>query len=341
MSSQKKTSMKKISSTAKRTKRAPYSKSSESARSGQTELWHIAEPLLEFAHGQRMEYPRDGLYLFDPCDSQKRPKSTRFGVIGTHQGIERFARLSARMRSYIPVPVPGPSSRKIEPQHLPFPGFEEAFNSEWPEQPVAVIDDITLEEIEETIRIQDRHEAIHGCVDLFVSRLERKDNRLEDPPSFWFVIIPEIVYELGRPQSRVPRADAITGTVTISKKKAEGFKISPSLFAEEQQGADVYEYATHFRRQLKARLLKSKIVTQIVRETTLAPEDFTKANGMPLRRLEDPATVSWKLGTGAYYKGGGRPWQLAQVRAGDDLPVRLRPPFKRMGGRLPGSAFFT
>lgn len=37
---------------------------------------------------------------------------------------------------------------------------------------------------------------------------------------------------------------------------------------------------------------------------------------MPLRRLEDPATVAWKLGTGAYYKGGGRPWQLAHVRPG-------------------------
>jgi len=48
----------------------------------------------------------------------------------------------------------------------------------------------------------------------------------------------------------------------------------------------------------------------------LAPDDFKKANGMPLRRLEDPATVAWKLGTGAYYKGGGRPWQLANVRPG-------------------------
>jgi hypothetical protein len=59
--------------------------------------------MLEFAHGQRMEYPRDGLYLFGPCDSEKRPKSTRYGVIGTREGIERFARLSARMRGYIPM----------------------------------------------------------------------------------------------------------------------------------------------------------------------------------------------------------------------------------------------
>src|SRR5215472_5830153 len=36
----------------------------------------------------------------------------------------------------------------------------------------------------------------------------------------------------------------------------------------------IYKYATNFRRQLKARLLKEKIVTQIVRETTLTPDEF-------------------------------------------------------------------
>jgi hypothetical protein len=124
--------------------------------------------LLEFAHGQMVEYPRDGLYLFGPCDSQTRPTVTRYGVIGTREGVERFRRFSAKMRGYIPVPVPGPRSRKIEPQHVPFPGFQEVFNSEWPEKPAAVIQDIQLKEIEDTIRIQNRHEAIHGCVDLFV-----------------------------------------------------------------------------------------------------------------------------------------------------------------------------
>jgi hypothetical protein len=79
---------------------------------------------------------------------------------------------------------------------------------------------------------------------------------------------------------------------------------------------EVYKYATHFRRQLKARLLKEKIVTQIVRETTLTPDEFRRDNGMLIRRVEDPATIAWKLGTGAYYKAGGKPWQLANVRPG-------------------------
>ena len=58
---------------------------------------------------------------------------------------------------------------------------------------------------------------------------KREENRLEAPPSFWFVIIPEIVYELGRPQSRLPRMEAVTGNVTISKRKAEELKVAPEL----------------------------------------------------------------------------------------------------------------
>jgi hypothetical protein len=39
-------------------------------------------------------------------------------------------------------------------------------------------------------------------------------------------------------------------------------------------------------------------------------------DGAQKRRVEDPATIAWKLSTGAYYKDGGRPWQLADVRPG-------------------------
>ena len=39
-----------------------------------------------------------------------------------------------------------------------------------------------------------------------------------------------------------------------------------------------------FRRQLKARLLKERIVTQIVRETTLTPEEFRRDNALTSER---------------------------------------------------------
>jgi hypothetical protein len=277
---------------------------------------HLPEPSLTFAHGQILEYPRDGLFLFGPTDAKKGFSATRFGVIGTPEGVERFRRWSKCMMGYIPIPVPGPRSRTVEPQHVPFPGFREAFHSEWPAEPTAVISSISLQEISRQLHIQNRHEAIHGCVDLFVSRLVQEENRAEAPPDFWFVVIPEVVYELGRPQSRVPRDEQVKGEILISQRRAQVLKSNPTLFGDEDADAGVYDYATNFRRQMKARLLKHKIVTQIVRETTLTPDEFKKANGMPLRRLEDPATIAWKLGTGAYYKGGGKPWQLANVRRG-------------------------
>ena len=285
-------------------------------RKSSIRVMYLCEPMLQFGYGQELGYPRDGLFLFGPCDASEKLGTTRFGLIGTPDGIRRFQKWSQQITRYIEVPKPGPRSRAVEPQHVPFPGYAEAFRSEWPTQTTDVIGDLDPDEINRVLHLANRHEAIHAAVDLFVSPLIRENNRLENPPSFWFVIVPEVVYELGRPLSTVPKEERITGGITISQRRARELKVQPTLFGAEDKEACVYEYATHFRRQLKARLLKERIVTQIVRETTLTPDEFLKENGMPLRRVEDPATIAWKLGTGAYYKGGGRPWQLAKVRNG-------------------------
>ncbi|WP_197742268.1 hypothetical protein [Bradyrhizobium sp. TM102] len=149
-----------------------------------------------------------------------------------------------------------------------------------------------------------------------MNALVARCDRIEDAPSFWFVIIPEEVYDLGRPLSRIPTNEKIQGKTRMSKAEALKLDKQPTLFGLEEAEADVYRYATHFRRQLKARLLSPKIVTQIVRETTLTPDDFLRSDGQRKRRIEDDATVAWKLTTGSYYKAGGRPWQLAGVREG-------------------------
>lgn len=276
----------------------------------------LSEPLLQFGYKQQLAYPRDGLFLFGPGGKPEDLPTIRYGVIGTPDGVRRLRQWASELNRYIPIPIPGPRSRKVEPQHVPFPGFGEAFRSHWPTQPTAVIEDLNAEEIHRMLHLENRHEAIHGAVDLYVSRLIRENNRLENPPAFWFVVIPEIVYELGRPQSSVPKGERVPGEVRVSPSRARELKVQPTLFGVEDQAANIYEYATHFRRQLKARLLKDRIVTQIVRETTLAPGDFLRESGKPQRRVEDPASIAWKLGTGAYYKAGGKPWQLANVRKG-------------------------
>jgi hypothetical protein len=279
-------------------------------------LVYFPEPLLEFGFGQRMEYARDGLYLYGALTPRSEVPAVRYGAIGTPEGIRRLQRWCTSVAGYIDIPVPGPRSRAVEPQHVPFPGFSEAFGADWSRLPAYAVSTIDQAEIERCLRLDNRHEAVHQTVSLYVERLVHENNRLENPPAFWFVVIPELIYQLGRPQSVVPKAERVPGDVHVSPQRARALKREPTLFGVEEQEAMVYEYATHFRRQLKARLLDEKIVTQIVRETTLTPDEFIRPDGRPMRRLEDPATLAWNMSTGAYYKGGGRPWQLAEIRPG-------------------------
>lgn len=280
-------------------------------------LIHVAEPRLEFRFGQKTEYARDGLFLFGPVDSGEAPRQIRYGFIGTTDSLRRFGKWAESVSGYIEVPPPGRMSKATSPQHVPFPGFGEAFNALWSGKPVRAITDIDEKELRRLICIENRHEAIKAVVDVFVERLVADQKRSEDPPSFWYVVIPDFIFDMGRPNSTVAVGDRVKGTVKISEKKAANLAVQPTLFGDAEQEAEVYKYAKNFRRQLKARLLDHQIVTQIVRESTLTPEEFLKANGRDLkRRVEDPATIAWKLCTGSYYKSGGRPWQLGDMRPG-------------------------
>lgn len=276
-------------------------------RSDRLRAIHVLEPMLEFRYGQRMVYPRDGLFLFGPGDGGRAP--INFGVIGTPAGVARFRQWMGSVGNVI-------DAANDDPQHVPFPGYGAAFASAWPDKPRHIIDSIDPAAVSRALRLENRNEAIKSTVDLYVDPLVAAADRLEAPPNFWFVVIPEEIYKLGRPQSSVPKADRIRGSVKLSKSAARDLMLEPTFFPEDLEAAEIYQYATHFRRQLKARLLRDRIVTQIVRETTLAPNDFLNKIGKPLRRLEDPATIAWKILTGAYYKDGGRPWQLADVRPG-------------------------
>lgn len=279
-------------------------------------LFHIDEPVLEFRYGQKLEYPRDGLYLYGPVDSADTPRPVRYGYIGTAGGLERFCRWAEQVAKFIPVPPHRQGAKEVEAHHVPFPGFSEAFNAIWPTKPSRAISDIDEEELKRRIHIGNRHEAIKLTVDIFVERLIAERARDEDPPSFWYVVVPEFVFKLGRPQSKVSKSDRVTGSVRISAQEASKLKTEPTLFGFDEEEAEVYQYDKNFRSQLKARLLEHQIVTQIVRESTLAPFDFLKSNGDPVRRIEDPATVAWKLCSSSYYKSGGKPWQIGDMRPG-------------------------
>ncbi|HRI05193.1 MAG TPA: hypothetical protein PLL77_15760, partial [Pyrinomonadaceae bacterium] len=59
-----------------------------------------------------------------------------------------------------------------------------------------------------------------------------------------------------------------------------------------------------------------RALTQVLRETTLAPGEFLNQFGYPTRRVDDPSTIAWNISTAVYYKVGGRPWKLNNIRDG-------------------------
>jgi hypothetical protein len=109
----------------------------------------------------------------------------------------------------------------------------------------------------------------------------------------------------------VPKELREPSTALLGKKGAMSVREKGSLFAEEMDAIAIYEYELNFHNQLKARLLDSRQVIQVVRETTLTPED----DG-PRRSLQDPASVAWNLSTTSFYKADGKPWRIAEVREG-------------------------
>src|SRR5688572_26320185 len=187
-------------------------------------LIHLPEPKLRFRFGQAVEYPRDGLYLFGPVDAAQQPRQVRFGVIGTSESLRRFNEWAAQVSSFIDVPERGRMSKTIEAHHVAFPGFNEAFFAIWPTSPSRTINDINEQDLYEAMHITNRHEAIKTAVDAFVDRLVADRKRDEDPPNFWFVVIPEFIYELGRPKSTVAFADRIPGKIILKESEVADLK---------------------------------------------------------------------------------------------------------------------
>lgn len=272
-------------------------------------LVSIDEPALTFAYQQQMEHPKDGLFLFGPLADPAHPAEMRIGVIGTRDGLACFHEWAARIRGFIP------SANAEVAHHASWPGFEAVFESKWPAKPIA---EITVDdgELAKTIRITNRHEAISKTVKLFEGPIRRFLRQCEAEPTMWFVVIPEDVHRFGRPKSAVPADQRVQGNAHLNRKVGKKLLEFGSLFPEDREVAEIYRYELNFHHQLKAKLLDQRAVIQIVRETTLTPERFRDSSGRPVRATQDPATIAWNLCTTAFFKSGGKPWKLANVRPG-------------------------
>lgn len=266
---------------------------------------HLEEPTLTFGLGLTAVHPKDGLFLYGPMEPRTAGE-IRVGAIGSAAGIERLSRWMKQVSSFIP-------AFNDRAHHAPFPGMEAAFCVKWPTQPAQTI---VLEDgaLETRIRYDDAHRRVYDAVDLVVGSLLDFKRRSDIRPDLWMVVLPEEVSRYGRPKSKVPKSERITTPNRLGRREAKRLGDAPLLFEELVSARLPYTYERNFHHQLKARLLEEEIVTQIVRETTLMPDDFLRSDGNRMRNPQDEATTAWNLGTTLYYKVGGPPWRLTNVR---------------------------
>jgi hypothetical protein len=272
------------------------------------ELIHVPEPLLLFRHKQATEDPRDGLTLFGPLDEGK-PYGIKAGVIGTRAGIEYFE----RWVEWVQRPV---FTRPPVLGRPPFPGFETVFRTLWNIKPVLTLT-VSDEEIDEFLYLDEPHQRVYGTVGVFSRRIHDAKREEEEKPELWFVVVPDRVWKYCRPKSVVePELRQQALKAFTKPKAAKRFYETRALFPEMEQDATPYVYEEQFHNQLKARLLDDMVLTQIIRESTLSNIGNPADPGVDRRQAARQSEIAWNLCTAVFYKVGGRPWKVANIRDG-------------------------
>ncbi len=276
---------------------------------------HLDEPPLRFGFEQSLFHPKDGLTLFGPYT--RTAGSVRYGVIGTEEGLKIFDRWSANINRFVPAYEGSRFTRRKDSEfgklaHQFFPGFETLFGLTWNSRPeVRCV--LPKEQLDNALQVHDLHTRISRVVKTYTKRLIKENYESENKPDLWFVVVSNRLEILCRPQSEPPK-DYLEGTRAEDALQLGLFVDQGDAddFAEEYQEA--LKFKPDFHNQLKARLLKHQIITQILQEETLDACLRTPDN--PVREKEDPATIAWNLTTSIFYKTRRRPWILADARQG-------------------------
>lgn len=223
----------------------------------------LQEPKVAVGFGQTTDYPKEGLLLFGPAEFSRNPKHVRAGVIGTPEGVELFRSWSEQFNRFQADPQGGKNS-------ISFPGFEAVFGARWEVRPAHAIA-LSRTDLLNAILLHDRHLAIFKSTGMYVEQIVKSVQQDDIDVDIWFVVIPDEIYQYGRPASRVPRSIAIATPNAMGRRAASKFLGAfPSLFPEDNNEALIYQHHLDFHHQLKARLLGLRAVTQVLRESSLA-----------------------------------------------------------------------
>lgn len=267
------------------------------------ELFFISEPQLSFGFNQKTQDPRDGLMLYGPYDRERIKGQINIGIIGCE-----------KQRSYIKeylLKIHAPIINNKKDIARPFfPGLESLFGIHINFENIVEID-ISENEVNRFLHYADGHQRVYNLSNLFADELIKYTKEEERPVTVWFVVIQDDIYKFGRPKSKLPKS---ADNIKLGLRKSDRNSSQPFLFEELTELQDAYEYEINFHNQLKAKLLNDKIVTQIIKESTIAYETiWTDEDKINSQRLFDSAKA-WNISTTLYYKNGGLPWRLGEIR---------------------------
>jgi hypothetical protein len=279
----------------------------KSLQISESSLQYIEEPNLLFGNSQKMVDPRDGITLFGPLDENITPYGISYALIGTNKGRNRFKNWLKSIQ--LPVFNEDSISRPY------FPGFEAAYKLKWlPDKLYEInIEDIV---IEQNIYTEDPHTRVFNIVSIFTDQIIKVIKDEHFSANIWVVVIPDYIYQYCRPSIVIP-SDKIITRRNISNSAGKKFAKEVSFFEDINIASYPYNFEANFHNQIKARLLQYNIATQIIRESTLAPEEYLNNFGKPRRNiLGMKGHIAWSISNSIFYKSGGRPWKLGYIREG-------------------------
>lgn len=267
-------------------------------------LQYLGEPFLSFSNGQKAIDPRDGLMLFAPFSYPNVQGIKTIGIIGPESIRNKMIVYLKRMH----MPIVNSERVLARPN---FPGLETVFGISINFNNIVQLN-VKEQDINDKLKFTDSHQRIYGLVNLYFEKLKDYSIKEETPVDLWFVIIPEEIYQYGRPNSRIPKSE---DNVADKIKTRERDSQQPFLFDDFQKKYEnlniAYRFEKNFHNQLKARVLELKYITQIIRsskipyETEMTEEDY-----------KFDTVKAWNISTSMYYKLGGLPWKLSEIREG-------------------------
>jgi hypothetical protein len=274
---------------------------------------HLFEPSFEFAYEQTTAHPKDGLFLYGPHMRPKKTKEIRIGVVGTPTGINYFRSWAAQIKRRVEVPPPGKGEKKDRLHLANFPGIEEALAISFNENDFITYP-IELAKIDRATRILNLHEAVAKAVELYMERVRRHLNNEERAIDVWVWCCRRSSSSAASLVQNAPACRWKRVTSARSKGNAQTCHSWTRLSITTPKTSSTTRRIFTGKSRRRSSLSPP---TQLLREITLAPDEFKNKAGYPLRRTQDRATIAWNLATGLYYKTQPLPpWKLVSARPG-------------------------